>query len=157
MSLWVRANIMTESSHCFQKCDRTQDEDACTMICLKFCNFHYILIYTQQQELTQLVGSHGSLSLPFVIKAISNTTRSNPNKVMPALIVMVPFKLLLSEIALQSYRYVLRLYLLWCWGLITFLWKDYSFCKNWIHLENWYNVITLPSGTWHLRYAFGVF
>jgi hypothetical protein len=30
------------------------------MICLKFCNFRYILIYTQQQELTQLVGSHGS-------------------------------------------------------------------------------------------------
>jgi hypothetical protein len=45
-----------------------QDLDVCVMVCPKIWTDYYMLIYTQHQEEMKTVGSHGSLSLLFMMK-----------------------------------------------------------------------------------------
>jgi hypothetical protein len=49
-----------------------------------------MLIYTHSRELMNSVGSHGSLSLPFVMKLMVCHFVSNSHEVMTALIVVLP-------------------------------------------------------------------
>jgi hypothetical protein len=49
-----------------------------------------MLIYTHCWELMNSVGSHGSLSLPFVMKVMVCHFVSNSHEVMTALIVVLP-------------------------------------------------------------------
>jgi hypothetical protein len=54
-------------------------------------------------ELMNSVGSHGSLSLPFVMKVTVSHFVSDPNNVMTALIVMSPI-IVVVEISLQLHQ-----------------------------------------------------
>jgi hypothetical protein len=62
-----------------------------------------MLIYTHCWELMNSVGSHGSLSLPFVMKVMVCHFVSDSHEVMTALIVMLPL-IVVVEISLQLHR-----------------------------------------------------
>ncbi len=62
-----------------------------------------MLIYTHCWELMNSVGSHGSLSLPFMMKAMVCHFVSNSHEVMTALIVVLPL-IVVVEISLQLHR-----------------------------------------------------
>jgi hypothetical protein len=63
-----------------------------------------MLIYTHCWELMNSVGSsHGSSSLPFVMKVMVCHFVSNSHEVMTALIVVLPL-IVLVEISLQLHR-----------------------------------------------------
>ncbi len=62
-----------------------------------------MLIYTHCWELMNLVGSHGSLSLPFVMKVMVCHFVSDAHEVMTALIVMLPL-IVVVEISLQLHQ-----------------------------------------------------
>jgi len=59
-------------------------------------------IYTHCWELMNSVGSHGSSSLPFVVKVMVCHFVSDSHEVMTALIFVLP--LLVVEISLQLHR-----------------------------------------------------
>jgi hypothetical protein len=59
-----------------------------------------MLIYTHCWELMNSVGSHGSSSLPFVMKVMVCHFVSDSHEVMTALIVMLPL-IVVVEISLQ--------------------------------------------------------
>jgi hypothetical protein len=84
------ANITSESSHCFQKGNRNSGCRLCIMVCPSFWEDYYMLIYTHCWELMNSVGSHGSLSLPFVMKVMVCHFVSDSHEVMTALIVALP-------------------------------------------------------------------
>jgi hypothetical protein len=62
-----------------------------------------MLIYTHCWELMNSVGSHGSLSLPFVMKVMVCHFVSDSHEVMTALIVMLPI-IVVVEISLQLHQ-----------------------------------------------------
>jgi hypothetical protein len=62
-----------------------------------------MLIYTHCWELMNSVGSHGSSSLPFVMKVMVCHFVSDSHEVMTALIVMLPL-IVVVEISLQLHR-----------------------------------------------------
>ncbi len=62
-----------------------------------------MLIYTHCWELMNSVGSHGSLSLPFVMKVMVCHFVSDSHEVMTALIVVLPL-IVVVEISLQLHR-----------------------------------------------------
>jgi len=62
-----------------------------------------MLIYTHCWELMNSVGSHGSSSLPFVMKVMVCHFVSDSHEVMAALIVMLPL-IVVVEISLQLHR-----------------------------------------------------
>jgi hypothetical protein len=65
----------------FQKCSRNSGCRVFMMVCLKLCSHYYILIYTLCKQMKP-VGSHGSLSLLFVMKATIWYFLSDSDKVM---------------------------------------------------------------------------
>jgi hypothetical protein len=74
-----------------------------------------MLIYTHCWELMNSVGSHGSSSLPFVMKVMVCHFVSDSHEVMTALIVVLPL-IVVVEISLQlhgsvSWPYVCKLFL----------------------------------------------
>ncbi len=97
---WVLANITSESSHCFRKGNRNSGHRLCIMVCPSFWEDYYMLIYTHCWELMNSVGSHGSLSLPFVMKVMVCHLVSDSYEVMTALIVVLPL-IVVVEISLQ--------------------------------------------------------
>ncbi len=62
-----------------------------------------MLIYTHCWELMNSVGSHGSLSLPFMMKVMVCHFVSDSHEVMTALIVMLPI-IVVVEIPLQLHQ-----------------------------------------------------
>jgi hypothetical protein len=70
------------------------------MVCPSFWEHYYMLIYTHCWELMNSVGSHGSLSLPFVMKVMVCHLVSDSYEVMTALIVVLPL-IVVVEISLQ--------------------------------------------------------
>ncbi len=100
---WVLANITFESSHCFRKGNRNSGRRLCIMVCPSFWEDYYMLIYTHCWELMNSVGSHGSLSLPFVMKVMVCHFVSDSHEVMTALIVVLPL-IVVVEISLQLHR-----------------------------------------------------
>ncbi len=103
---WVLANITSESSHCFQKGNRNSGCRLCIMVCPSFWEDYYMLIYTHCWELMNSVSSHGSSSLPFVMKVMIWHFVSNSHEVMTALIVMLPL-IVVVEISLQLHQSLL--------------------------------------------------
>ncbi len=97
------ANITSESSHCFQKGNRNSGCRLCITVCPSFWEDYYMLIYTHCWELMNSVGSHGSLSLPFVMKVMICHFVSDSHEVMTALIVVLPL-IVVVEISLQLHR-----------------------------------------------------
>ncbi len=94
---------MSESSHCFQKGNRNSGYKLCIMVCPSFWEDDYMLIYTHCWELMNLVGSHGSSSLLFVMKVMVCHFVSDSHEVMTALIVMLPL-IVVVEISLQLHQ-----------------------------------------------------
>ncbi len=99
----VLANITSESSHCFRKCNRNSGRRLCIMVCPSFSVDFYMLFYTHCWELMNSVGSHGSLSLPFVMKVMVCHFVSDSHEVMTALIVTLPI-IVVVEISLQLHQ-----------------------------------------------------
>ncbi len=99
---WVVANIRTESSCCFQKCDRKSGCRFSRMVCPKVWADYCIVIHTHCQELMKSVGSHGSLSLLFMMKF------------MTAVIVILP-QFFVVENPLQFHIYIYAFFSLWVW------------------------------------------
>jgi hypothetical protein len=62
-----------------------------------------MLIYTHCWELMNSVGSHGSLSLPFVMKVMVCHFVSDSHEVMTALIVVLPL-IVVVEISMQLHQ-----------------------------------------------------
>ncbi len=75
----------------------------CIMVCPSFWEDYYMLIYTHCWELMNSVGSHGSSSLPFVMKVMVCHFVSDSHEVMTALIVVLPL-IVVVEISLQLHR-----------------------------------------------------
>jgi hypothetical protein len=73
------------------------------MVCPSFWEGYYMLIYTHCWELMNSVGSHGSLSLPFVMMVMVCHFVSDSHEVMTALIVVLPL-IVVVEISLQLHR-----------------------------------------------------
>jgi hypothetical protein len=73
------------------------------MVCPSFWEDYYMLIYTHCWELMNSVGSHGSLSLPFVMKVMVCHFVSDSHEVMTALIVVLPI-IVVAEISLRLHQ-----------------------------------------------------
>jgi hypothetical protein len=73
------------------------------MVCPSFWADYYIFIYTHCWELMNLVGSHGSSSLLFMMKVMVCHFVSDSHEVMTALIVMLPL-VVVGEISLQLHQ-----------------------------------------------------
>jgi hypothetical protein len=73
------------------------------MICPSFWEDYYMLIYTHHWELMNLMGSHGSLSLSFVMKVMVYHFVSDSHEVMTTFIIMLPI-IVIVEISLQLPR-----------------------------------------------------
>jgi len=72
-----------------------------------------MLIYTHCWELMNSVGSHSSLSLPFVMKVMVCHFVSNSHEVMTALIVVLPL-IVVVEISLQLHQSFENVFLISC-------------------------------------------
>jgi hypothetical protein len=83
------------------------------MFCPSFWEDYYMLIYTHCWELMNSVGSHGSLSLPFVMKVMVCHFVSDSHEVMTALIVVLPI-IVVVEISLQLHQALL---IKICWSI----------------------------------------
>jgi hypothetical protein len=77
-----------------------------------------MLIYTHCWELMNSVGSHGSLSLPFVMKVMVCHFVSDSHEVMTALIVVLPL-IVVVEISLQLHGSYCLSCLTFCMPLVT--------------------------------------
>jgi uncharacterized membrane protein YkvI len=73
------------------------------MVCPSFWADYYMLIYTHCWELMNLVGSHSSSSLLFVMKVMVCHFVSDSHEVMTALIVVLPL-IVVVEISLQLHQ-----------------------------------------------------
>jgi hypothetical protein len=73
------------------------------MVCPSFWADYYMLIYTHCWELMNSVGSHGSSSLPFMMKVMVCHFVSDSHEVMTALIVVLPL-IVVVEISLQLHQ-----------------------------------------------------
>ncbi len=91
-----------------------------------------MLIYTHCWELMNSVGSHGSLSLPFVMKLMVCHFVSDSHEVMTALIVMLLI-VVVVEISLQLHQ-LSSSFLIWAFlfSFIHFCLPSFSrsFCIN---------------------------
>ncbi len=124
---WVLANVTSESSHCFRKGNRNSACRLCIMVCPSFWEDYYLLIYTHYWELMNSVGSHGSSSLPFVMKVMVCHFVSDSHEVMTALIVMLP-SIVVVEISLQLHRsHLLQWYIFMVLLIVYEWWTD----KDW--------------------------
>jgi len=83
-----------------RKGNRNSGHRLCIMVCPSFWEDYYMLIYTHCWELMNSVGSHGSSSLPFVMKVMVCHFVSDSHEVMTALIVVLPL-IVVVEISLQ--------------------------------------------------------
>jgi hypothetical protein len=92
MTMYISSKVLLiiESSHCFRKGNRNSGRRLCIMVCPSSWEDYYMLIYTHCWELMISVGSHGSLSLPFVMKVMVCHFVSDSHEVMTALIVVLP-------------------------------------------------------------------
>jgi hypothetical protein len=81
---------------------------------------YYMFIYTHCWELMNSVGSHGSSSLPFVMKVMVCHSVSDSHEVMTALIVVLPL-IVVVEISLQLHGSFCS------WVLYIFLLQNCSF------------------------------
>ncbi len=151
---WVLANIMSESSHCFQKGNRNSGRRLCIMFCPSFWEDYYMLIYTHCWELMNSVGGHGSLSPPFMMKVMVCHFVSDSHEVMTVLIVVLPI-IVVVDISLQLHqafmwevevshkgRYVIKL---WCFFAMNAHWnrtrdagshEGYVWSNVW-HIQTW--------------------
>jgi hypothetical protein len=81
----------------------------------------FTFIYTHCWELMNSVGSHGSSSLPFMMKVMVCHFVSDSHEVMTALIVVLPL-IVVMEISLQLYRsfpfYIVKFFL--CFSPLPF-------------------------------------
>jgi hypothetical protein len=77
-----------------------------------------MLIYTHCWELMNSVGSHGSLSLLFVMKVMVCHFVSDSHEVMTALIVVLPL-IVVVEISLQLHRSNLEVVMTQCMILLS--------------------------------------
>jgi hypothetical protein len=93
------------------------------MVCPSFWEDYYMLIYTHCWELMNSVGSHGSLSLLFVVKVMVCHFVSDSHEVMTALIVVLPL-IVVVEISLQLHRS----YLLISNGVVANVMTESSCC-----------------------------
>jgi hypothetical protein len=100
---WIIYNLTSESSHCFWKGNRNSGRRLCIMVCPSFWEDYYMLIYTHCWELMNSVGSHGSSSLPSMMKVMVCHFVSNSHEVMTALIVVLPL-IVVVEISLQLHQ-----------------------------------------------------
>jgi hypothetical protein len=100
---WIIYNITSESSHCFRKGNRNSGRRLCIMVCPSFWEDYYMLIYTHCWERMNSVGSHGSSSLPFVMKVMVCHFVSDSHEIMTALIVVLPL-IVVVEISLQLHQ-----------------------------------------------------
>jgi hypothetical protein len=73
------------------------------MVCPSFWEDYYMLIYTHYWELMNSVGSHGSLSLPFVMKVMVCHFVHDSHEVMIALVVVLPL-IVVVEISRQLHQ-----------------------------------------------------
>jgi hypothetical protein len=73
------------------------------MVRPSFWEYYYMLIYTYCWELMNSVGSHGSLSLLFLMKVMVCHFVSDSQEVMTALIVVLPI-IIVVEISLQLHQ-----------------------------------------------------
>jgi len=73
------------------------------MVCPSFWADYYMLIYMHCWELMNSAGSHGSLSLPFMMKVMVHHFARDSHEVMTALIVMLP-SIVVVEISLQLHQ-----------------------------------------------------
>jgi len=99
----VLTNITSKSSHCFWKCNRNSRHKLCIMVCPSSWEDYYMLIYTHCWELMNLVHSHSSSSLRFVMKVMVCHFVSDSHEVMTALIVVLPL-IVVVEISLQLHQ-----------------------------------------------------
>jgi hypothetical protein len=83
------------------------------MVCPSFCEDYYLLVYTHCWELMNLVGSHGSSSLLFVMKVMVCHFVSDSHEVMTALIVVLPL-IVVVEISLQLHQAYLFSHFIYC-------------------------------------------
>jgi hypothetical protein len=79
------------------------------MVCPGFCVDHYMLIYTHCWELMNSVSSHGTSSLPFVMKVMVCHFVSDSHQVMTALIVALPL-IVVVEISLQLHQALISIF-----------------------------------------------
>ncbi len=145
---WVLANIMTESSPCFQEWNRNSERNTgCRLQILYngFCTDFGLLIttyfiYTHQQELMKSVGCYGR----FMVTAIwwwswwSDTLWPTVIKFFrTALNVMVSFRSFVVEISLQIF---IQLCCLGCeplWCLMNFLFFELWLILGFVFLPWW--------------------
>jgi len=73
------------------------------MVCPSFWADYYMFFYTHYWELMNLVGSHGSSSLLFVMKVMVYHFVNDSHEVMIALIVILPL-IIVVEISLQLHQ-----------------------------------------------------
>ncbi len=73
------------------------------MVCPGFREDYFMFIYTQFWELMNSMGSHGSLSLPFVLKVMVCHFVNNLHEIMIAFIIVLPLIIVL-EIFLQLHQ-----------------------------------------------------
>jgi hypothetical protein len=105
------------------------------MVCPSFWEDYYMLIYTHCWELMNSVGSHGSLSLPFVMKVMVCHFMSDSHEVMTALIVVLPIIVVVEISATSSiFFFMLVLVLLQVNAIVTFLVLLWSFLYNLIDM-----------------------
>jgi hypothetical protein len=87
-----------------------------------------MLIYTHCWELMNSVGSHGSLSLPFMMKVMVCHFVSNSHEVMTALIVVLP-SIVVVEISLQLHQsFMIKVFV--CLLVCATVQSSHSSCKS---------------------------
>ncbi len=99
----VLANITSKSSHYFWKGNRNLGRKMRILVCPSFWEDYYMFIYTHCWELMNLMGIHGSSSLPFVMKVMVCHFVSDSHDVMTTLIVVLPL-IVIVETSLQLHR-----------------------------------------------------
>jgi len=122
---WGLANIVTESSCCFWKGNRSSGHRFCIILCPTFWADHSIFFYTHHQELAKSLVSQCSSSLLFMIKVMVWHFVSDSHKVMTALIVVL-CSIAIAEISLQFLKYLFPI----TWTR----WVSYLF---WTSLPSW--------------------
>ncbi len=99
----VLTNITSESSHCLWKGNRNSGRRMRILVCPSFWEDYYMFIYTHYWELMNLMGTHGSSSLLFVMKVMVCHFVSDSHDVMTTLIVVLPL-IVVVETSLQLHR-----------------------------------------------------
>ncbi len=85
------------------KGNRNSGRRLCIMVCPSFWEDYYMLLYTHFWELMNLMGSHGSSSLPFVMKVMVCHFVSDFHEVMIAFILVLHL-IIVVEISLQLHQ-----------------------------------------------------